>query len=191
MPNYHRVFQPGGTFFFTVVTASRSQWLCSENARALLRTVLLECKERWPFDIDAIVLLPDHLHAIWRLPDSDSDYSRRWAWIKRTFSAHWLRDGGPEQLLTESKQRQRRRGVWQPRFWEHTIRDQKDYSAHLDYIHYNPVKHGLALCPHGWPHSSFHRWVQRDGYALDWQCCCGERKPMCPDFTALPTSDME
>jgi putative transposase len=191
MPNYRRVLRPGGTFFFTVVTFGRSPFLCTEHARAFFRNAIEACRGRWPFEIDAFVLLPDHTHSIWTLPDGDCDYSKRWAWIKREFSSTWLASGGTELAPSEGQLRQRRRGVWQPRFWEHTIRDDADLANHFDYIHFNPVKHGLARCPHGWNYSSFHRHVAMGNYDQNWQCCCDGRSPAAPDFADLPLDQME
>ena len=191
MPNYRRVLRPDGTYFFTLVTFNRSPILCTELARPLLRQAIEQCRSRWSFDIEAFVLLPDHTHSIWTLPEGDADYSKRWAWIKREFSSLWLAAGGAEAAARVGQIRQRRRGVWQPRFWEHTIRDGDDLRKHLDYVHYNPLKHELAACAHDWPYSSFHRHVTQKNYAIDWQCRCGGSAPVAPDFRQLPVDDME
>lgn len=175
MPEYRRAYAPGGTFFFTAITYERSPFLCDQRARRLLRGVLLDTQRRWPFTIDAIVLLPDHLHTIWTLPDEDADFSRRWGYLKKEFTKAWLADNGAEGLVSVSRQKNRRRGVWQRRFWEHAIRDEGDFERHCDYIHFNPVKHGHASCPHAWPFSSFCRWVGRGVYGNDWQCTCDGR----------------
>jgi len=175
MPEYRRAFAPGGTFFFTVITYERSPFLCDQPARQLLRGVLRETQRRWPFTIEAIVLLPDHLHTIWTLPDEDADFSRRWAYLKKEFTKVWLAGSGIEGSVSASGRRNRRRGVWQRRFWEHTIRDERDFQRHCDYIHFNPVKHGHASCPHSWPFSSFSRWVERGVYGEDWRCSCDGR----------------
>jgi len=165
MPDYRRWFVPGGTYFFTVVTYDRSPFLCEPAARDYLRTTLHECRQRWPFTNVAFVLLPDHLHALWSLPADDANYSRRWAWVKREFSRRWLANSAVHQA---GNLRQRRRTVWQPRFWEHTIRDEQDFTNHLDYIHFNPVKHGQAASPREWPYSSFSRFVKLGWYDADW-----------------------
>lgn len=191
MPNYRRAFAPGGTFFFTQVTFNRSPFLLGDLAREALHAAIAECQERWPFELDAIVLLPDHLHAMWTLPSGDSDYSRRWGWLKKTFTQRYLRAGGTESPVSPGKRRDGRRGIWQAKFWEHTIRDPDDLNKHLDYIHYNPVKHGYVRCPHAWPYSSFRRWVRRDVYAPDWQCVCGTAAPTPPSFDGLPVDEME
>ncbi len=118
----------------------------------------------------AVVLLPNHLHMIWEMPEGDTDYSRRIAILKKRFTRVYLQQSGSEAVVSHGQQRHRRRGVWQPRFWEHTIRDAKDFRLHLDYIHGNPVKHGLVLRPVDWPWSSFHRYVSEGLYEPDW---CG------------------
>ena len=187
MATYRRAIIQGGTLFFTLVTAGRKPIFCDPFARQALRGALLGCKARWPFRCDAIVLMPDHFHTIWTLPPGDTDYSRRWAWIKREFTCAWLGAGGAEEARTPGMRRGRRRGVLQPRFWEHVIRDERDFARHLDYIHYNPVKHGLVRCPHDWPHSSFHRWVARALYVGSWCCGCrGGAVP--PDFGGIGTA---
>ena len=170
MPNYRRAYVPGGTFFFTVVTARRARFLCEPSARQLLRSCLRQARQRRSFTIEAAVLLPDHLHMIWTLPNGDTDFSTRWADIKGNFTRHWLRLGGREQDITKSQAGERRRGVWQRRFMEHCIRDEDDLIAHVEYIHYNPVKHGLVARPCDWPWSSFHRYVKVGVYAHDWGC---------------------
>jgi putative transposase len=187
VPSYRRAHVPGGRFFFTLVTAMRRPLLCTENARPILRTVIREAMTRWPFRWDAIVVLPDHLHAIWTLPSGDEDYSRRWGWIKKEFTKAWLASGGSEIDVSDSKHKDRRHGVWQRRFWEHTIRDDLDFERHCDYIHYNPVKHGLARCPRDWRDSSFARFVAAGDYSPDWGCCGHPAT----DFSDLDQTAME
>jgi putative transposase len=191
MLEYRRAFAPGGTFFFTVVTYDRAPILCTPLARDILRGAIARTRERRPFTLDAIVLLPDHLHAICTLPEDDADFSTRWAMIKREFSANWLAAGGHEGATAAPDLHDRRRGVWQRRFWEHTIRDERDFERHIDYIHYNPVKHGLVPCPHAWQHSSFERWVRERAYDADWQCACNGRSAKAPSFDDLDTTAME
>ncbi|HEX8203955.1 MAG TPA: transposase, partial [Isosphaeraceae bacterium] len=135
MPNFRRDYVPGGMYFFTVVTDHRAPFLCQELARRILGTVLRECRERWPFQIEAIVLLPEHLHTILTLPVGDARYSTRWGWIKKEFTSRWLAAGCVEQPRTEGRRRDGRRGVLQPKFWEHTLRDERDFERHFDYIH--------------------------------------------------------
>ena len=168
MPNYRRAWVSGGTFFFTLVTYRRQPLFARALARRLLGRILRQSSARRPVQTDAIVLLPDHLHAIWSLPPEDSDYSKRWAWIKREFTRLWLAGGGTEGAPSRGKQQERRRGVWQPRFWEHTIEDERDFERHFDYIHYNPVKHGLVSRVRDWPWSTFHRWVRAGVYPVEW-----------------------
>jgi putative transposase len=112
------------------------------------------------------------------LPNEDAAYSVRWAWIKKEFTQRWLARGGVERRISDARRARGRRGVWQPRFWEHTIRDEKDFEAHLHYIHYNPVKHGLVEAPKQWAHSSLHRWVRAGIYPPDW-CCTPGVVPQC------------
>jgi len=166
--DYRRYFVPGGTYFFTLVTAARAPLFWDEAARTLLGDMMREVRTDAPFKTFAIVLLPDHLHVVWTLPSGDSNYPDRWKAIKAKFSHRWLGQGGREQRVSRGYRRQRRRGVWQPRFMEHTIRDEADLHAHADYIHYNPVKHGLVASPKDWPWSSFHRLVASGDYPLDW-----------------------
>jgi putative transposase len=189
MSDYRRLYKPGGTFFFTLVTENRAPILVEPTARRLLREAFAECRRLQPFDILAIVLLPDHLHTIWRLPDDDDDFSTRWARIKAHFTHALLPAGGAEQRRSVSQRRHRNRGVWQRRFWEHAIRDQDDLNAHFNYIHYNPIKHGLAKCAHEWPYSSFHRFVRDSAYPPHWQCHCDGRTPEPLNF--LPLGDVE
>ena len=115
-----------------------------------------------------VVLLPDHLHLLWRLPPGDDDYSNRISWIKEDFTHSWLAASGHECAVSPAKKRARRRGVWQVKFWEHIIRDAQDFKQHLDYIHLNPVKHGLVERPKDWPWSTFREWVAAGEYELDW-----------------------
>jgi putative transposase len=177
MSSYIRSRLAGGTFFFTLVTAGRNTFLCTESAREILRETISKCQARWPMIIDAFVLLPDHLHSIWTLPKGDSEYSRRWGWIKKEFTKRWIKVSQERYRVTEGQSRERRRGVWQSRFWEHTIRDERDFERYFHYIHYNPVKHGLVRCPHEWPWSSFNRWVEEGAYTRQWACSCRDEVP--------------
>jgi REP-associated tyrosine transposase len=168
MSNYRRYFVAGGTYFFTVVTQGRATLFDDAAARQLLGSMFRRCLLRWPMRVLAIVVLPDHLHCLWVLPRGDSDYSARWRWLKGEFTRQWLAQGGTEQPCRGGRLRERRRGVWQRRFWEHTIRDEADLERHADYIHYNPVRHQLVGSPRDWPWSSFHRWVRLGHYPPDW-----------------------
>lgn len=170
MSHYRRCYLSGGSFFLTTVTERRRPILCTDLARACLRAAILDCQRQHPFRLDAIVLIPDHFHAIFTLPPDDTDYPKRMGLIKKRFTQCWLAAGGAEQSRSASRRRYRRRGVWQRRFMEHTLRDQRDYTNHLNYLHFNPVKHGHAVCPRDWPYSSFHRWVNLGVYTPDWGC---------------------
>lgn len=127
-----------------------------------------EVHQRWPFQIDAIVLLPDHLHAVWTLPPGDVDFSTRWNQIKGRFSKTWLAAWGVEATPGTRRSSRRERGVWQRRFFEHCCRDEADYRRCVDYVHINPLKHGLVDRVRDWPWSSFHRYVKLGEYARDW-----------------------
>jgi putative transposase len=167
MADYRRARVAGGTYF---VAHSRARIFDDAFARRLLGEKFRVCQRDRPFEINAIVLLPEHLHAIWTLPSGDADYFGRWAWIKKEFTKDWLAAGGEEQTVSPARQARGDRGVWQPRYWEHSITDEHDFDRHFDYIHYNPVKHGHARCPADWPDSSFQRWVDYGVYAPDWGC---------------------
>ncbi|RPI21501.1 MAG: transposase [Acidobacteria bacterium] len=161
MPYYRRRRSAGGTFFFTVVSWQRRPWLCEEISRTVLRESIERVRRDLPFEIDAWVLLPEHLHCLWTLPENDDDYPTRWKEIKK----HVTRDVRMRPLLPWviedpglSRRRKREARVWQRRSWEHEIRDEHDFSNHLAYIHFNPVKHGLCSDPSAWPYSSYHRY---------------------------------
>lgn len=162
MPDYRRAKLDGGTFFFTVTLADRSSELLIRQIDRLRRIYAL-VQQRRPFETVAICILPDHLHAIWSLPPDDSDFARRWNLIKSGFSR-----GLPAEPRSSSKLAKREKGIWQRRYWEHAIRDDADLARHVDYIHFNPVKHGLVRRVSDWPHSSFHRYVRRGDLPPDW-----------------------
>jgi putative transposase len=186
MPNYRRMRRQGGTFFLTLVTEHRAPLFRAESARALLRRAIENCRRLYPFPVDAIVLLPEHLHLLMTLPPDDTNYPLRLSLIKAGFTRAYLAAGGTEQARSASRQRQRTRGVWLKRYWEHTIREQEDPNRHYDYICYNPVKHKHATCPHAWPHSSFHRLVAEERYRAEWCCQCeGEAFEEPPEFQAI------
>ncbi|HUT13916.1 MAG TPA: transposase [Thermoguttaceae bacterium] len=187
MPDFRRYFVRGGTYFFTVVSAGRAPLFQSGQARTLLGQVMREQREQAPFETLAIVLMPDHLHALWTLPEGDDDYPNRWKAIKAKFTSRWLEAGGGEQPVSDGYRHQRRRGIWQPRFFEHTIRDEEDLHNHADYIHYNPVKHGWVRCPKHWAWSSFHRFAARGHYPENWGCL--DQPP--PDFGSLDEGLLE
>jgi putative transposase len=177
MPEYRRAILEGGTFFLTVVTDLRRPLLATDNARRLLRAALEATQRGRPFTIDAIVVLPDHFHCIWTLPPGDHDFSTRMRLVKGRFTHAFLAAGGRETLSSPSRPRREERSVWQRRFWEHTLRNDAEFQRLCNYIHYNPVKHGHASCPHAWPYSSFQRFVAEERYEASWQCICEGHRP--------------
>jgi putative transposase len=162
MVGYRRNRVPGGTFFFTVVLEDRRSSLLVEKIAPLRHAFRVTRAER-PFKVDAIVILPDHLHAIITLPEGDLDYSGRWRKVKSMFTRQVVAAGVPV-----ARNRRGEYALWQRRFWEHTIRDESDFARHVDYIHYNPVKHGLVSRVSDWPHLSFHRYVKSGVLPEDW-----------------------
>jgi len=169
VPKYRRNYD-GDCFFFTVVTRERMDVFDRAENRRFLSDAIDAARQRWPWEMTAIVLLPDHIHMLWRMKLSDTNYSRRISHIKRLFTRAYLAAGGKEMDVPEGQERKRHRGVWQRKFWEHTIRDARDFQMHMDYIHVNPVKHGFVERPADWPWSSFHRYVREEWYEPDW---CG------------------
>jgi putative transposase len=162
MPQYRRAKLEGSVFFFTVVLAERpSDLLLNEIER--FRRIYRVVEQQRPFETIAICVLPDHLHALWALPEGDADFSTRWSLIKSGFSR-----GLDSKQRSPSKVRKREKGIWQRRYWEHAIRDDMDFERHVDYIHFNPVKHGYVSRVLDWPHSSFHRYVKRELLPADW-----------------------
>jgi len=164
MPNYRRAWVPGGTWFFTVnLLRRRGNDLLVRHVDAL-REVVAAVKRRHPFTIQAFVVLPDHLHCVLELPHGDADFALRWRLIKSDFSKRIART----EARSASRAARGERGIWQRRFWEHCIRDEPDFAAHVNYVHINPFKHGLVDRVVDWPHSTFHRWVERGAYPTDW-----------------------
>jgi putative transposase len=161
--NYRRSRVPGATFFFTVTLADRRASTLTDCIGAL-RSAYRIVGRSLPFETIAICVLPDHLHALWQLPPGDADYSVRWSWIKSSFS----RSLSASPQRSASKSAKRERGIWQRRFWEHEIRDENDLERHVEYIHYNPVKHGLVSRVAEWPYSSSHRYVRSGRLDADW-----------------------
>jgi len=160
---YRRARVEGGTYFFTVNLGDRNTDLLVRHIDGL-RAAINRVKSRHPFSLIAMVALPEHLHAIWRLPPGDADYSTRWSLIKAGFSRTLERS----EVIRGSRHRKRERGIWQRRYWEHCIRDGLDLSRHVDYIHFNPVKHGLVTRAADWPHSTLHEYIARGLMAPDW-----------------------
>ncbi|WP_089724712.1 REP-associated tyrosine transposase [Candidatus Thiosymbion oneisti] len=163
---YRRAFIPGGSFFFTLVTEKRCPLFDNEHNVDVPRQAFRNVKEKRPFDIEAIVIMPDHLHSIWTLPPENADFSTRWRLIKTWFGKHCSADlrVNPDQ----ARQNKNQQAVWQHRFWEHALRDETDFTRHLEYIHYNPVKHGYVGAPKDWQYSSFHRYVRAGTYPAAW-----------------------
>ncbi|MEH6739240.1 MAG: transposase [Sulfitobacter sp.] len=155
MSRYRRMYVPGGTYFFTVNLADRGSDLLIREID-LLRSAYRSVIAEHPVICEAMVILPDHLHAVWTLPEGDANFSIRWKKIKSTFSRHCQTEGNPNV----SKAQKGERGIWQRRFWEHYIRDEADFAAHINYCHWNPVKHGLVEQAIDWPYSTVHRAME-------------------------------
>jgi len=162
---YRRADVKGGTYFFTVNLAERHRCLLVEHVD-VLREAVRVVKQRHPFHIDAFVVLPDHLHAIWTLPEGDANFATRWMLIKAGFS----RRMGQGERRNASRNAKGERGIWQRRYWEHLIRDEDDYQRHVDYVHFNPVKHGYVERAADWAHSSIHRYIAAGTIGRDWGC---------------------
>lgn len=172
MPEYRRSDVAGGTYFFTLVTHQRKPLLLHPPVCAALREAIEYVRASRPFTVKAWVLLPDHLHCIWTLPAGEADFSKRWGVIKQRVSSRCRAQIVAEGLST-SKQRRHEAGLWQRRYWEHSIRNEDDYRRHMDYIHWNPVKHGLVTQAGEWPYSTFHRHVRGGLYPADWGVAAG------------------
>jgi putative transposase len=167
MANYQRIKIEGATYFFTVNLLERQSNTLLVQKIDTLREVVRKVKAKYPFHIDAWVVLPEHLHAMWTLPADDCNYSLRWRLIKNGFS----RALPKIEHCSPIRQAAGERGIWQRHFLEHCIRDEADYQHHLDYIHINPLKHGLVSNVKDWPYSSFHRYVADGTYSINW---CGD-----------------
>ena len=163
MPDYHRNRVPGGTYFFTVNLLERNSYLLTDRIEAL-REAVRKVRRARAFHIDSWVVLPEHIHCIWTLPEGDSDYSGRWRAIKIAFA----KSVPKTERRSAVRSAKGERGIWQRRFWEHTIRDERDYASHMDYVHFNPVKHAHVERVKDWPYSSFHRLVEAGVYPGDW-----------------------
>jgi putative transposase len=164
MTEYRRAYAPGASWFFTANLAERNNNDLLLRRIDDLRGAFRYVKQKHPFRLDAVVVLPDHLHCIWTLPPGDTNFSMRWNLLKGRFS----RSIDKGERVSQSRQKRRERGLWQRRFWEHLLRDQADFNQHIDYIHWNPVKHGWVEHVADWPHSSFHDYVARGVYAENW-----------------------
>jgi putative transposase len=168
MSDYRRWRLPGGVFFFTLVTHERRPILTTPLALRHLRFAFRDVRRRMPFDTLAFAVLPDHLHAVWAMPPSDVDFDRRWSRFKSVFTLRYLAAGGTEGFRSASRTDRRERAVWQRRYWEHCCRDEAAVKACVDYVHWNPVKHGHAARPLDWPWSTFRRWVKIGEYPPHW-----------------------
>ena len=164
MTEYRRCYIPGSTGFFTVSLAERRDNDLLVERIDLLREAFRYVKRRRPFRMEAVVIMPDHLHCIWTLPPGDADYSMRWSLLK----SHFSRALPTGERVSQSRMKRRERGIWQRRFWAHLLTGQDDFNAHFDYVHWNPIKHGWAQRVSDWPHSSFHRFVALSVYSINW-----------------------
>jgi putative transposase len=163
---YRRAFVSGGSFFFKLVTEKRRPLFASAEAVDVLRSAFRSVRSTRPFALDAIVVLPDHLHCIWTLPPGDADFSTRWRLVKIGFTKHC--DPALRPAPSGVQTRRQEQELWQHRYWEHMLRDEADFDRHVEYIHYNPVKHGYVASPLEWPHSSFLRNIEAGIYEADW-----------------------
>ncbi len=165
---YRRIWLLGGCYAFTVVTFRRSPWLCQDVARAALREAIVHVRKRYPFTIEAMVLLPDHLHCVWTMPEGDSDYATRWRLIKTYVTRKCVDRLELPVKISKSRYKRGERNLWHRRYWEHCIRDDRDFTNQCNYIHNNPVKHGYCAMPKDWEYSSFHRFVSEGKYPKNW-----------------------
>ena len=163
MSDYRRLWVPGGTYAFTVNLADRSRRLLAERFGDL-HAATCAVHRTHPFEVVAWVVMPNHLHAVWTLPEGDSDFAVRWMLIKQSFARAMPAD----ERVSASRQRRGERGIWQRRYWERLVRNERDLRNCIDYIHFNPVKHRLVACVADWPHSSFHRFVADGRLSPDW-----------------------
>ena len=177
---YRRANVPGASYFFTVVIHERRPIFNDPGTISLFEAGLDRIKARHPFHVDALVILPDHIHTIWTLPEGDSDFSTRWRLVKEAFTKPFVRAIGPLPR-NASRCSKCEQSIWQSRFWEHVIRDEADFAAHVDYIHFNPVRHGLAKAARDWPYSSFSAWVERGVYEPHWG---SDEMPPLPEWAA-------
>lgn len=168
MPNYRRANAGGGCYFFTVNTLHRQSFLVDGDVRTALRGAIESVRLTLPFTIDAWVLLPDHLHCLWTLPEGDADFATRWRFIKTRVTQRCGARLARYEYMTARRKEKRQNSLWQNRYWEHQIRDENDFARHVDYVHWNPVKHGQVTRVADWPYSSFHRYVQAGVYPQDW-----------------------
>ena len=164
MSNYRRDFTKGGLYFFTIVLQDRTKYYLTDYINEF-RSAYKQTCEHYPFETVAICILPDHIHLLMQLPENDDNYAIRIAYLKTQFTRQLPKEC---RQFNKNRQKYRESGIWQRRFWEHLIRDDKDLTNHLDYIYYNPVKHGYVEVVKNWPYSSFHRDVKAEIYPEDW-----------------------
>ena len=164
---YRRVVEAGASYFFTLVTHERAPLFAEPGRVELWRTAIAKLQAKRPFKIEAEVILPDHLHLLWTMPAGDGDYATRIRLAKTAFTKS-LGLGDGRTAVRKSRIQKGEREIWQRRYWEHMIRDDRDFQVRLDYIHYNPVKHGLVERPGDWPHSTFQAWVENGVYDPWW-----------------------
>ena len=167
MPEYRRHYHKGGSYFFTVVTHQRQKILLNEDMRSALRSSIQEVQQTLSFKVDAWVLLPDHLHCIWTLPEGDDNYSLRWLRIKQGVSKRCNHYFDPKKQSASRKSRHEST-IWQRRFWEHHIRHVQDFERCMNYVHINPLQHGYVKQVCDYPYSTFHRYVKMGVYDKDW-----------------------
>ncbi|HED32800.1 MAG TPA: transposase [Gammaproteobacteria bacterium] len=167
---YRRSDITGATYFFTVNLENRKNTLLVDEFH-LLRDVINKVKKRYPFRLDAMVVLPEHLHALLTLPPGDNDFAGRWTLIKSGFS----RQLPKQEPVNKSRKCKGERGIWQRRYWEHLIRDDNDFEHHVNYIHYNPVKHGYVKQPVDWKYSTIHQFIEKGLLDKNWSCCPDEK----------------
>jgi putative transposase len=167
MSDYRRWYQPGGNYFLTLVTHQRKKLLVGDPIVNLLRESVQSVATDLPFEAVAGVVLPDHIHVIWRLPSGDTNYSKRIGLLKVRFTRR-VREMGHQGRIAALLNERGEATVWQRRFWEHTIHEEGEFEACMDYIHFNPVRHGYVRTPGEWPHSTFSKWVNRGVYPANW-----------------------
>ncbi len=162
MVHYRRSFIKGASYFFTLTLNDRTKTYLTDYINDLKAAMQIVKKTR-PYHTQALVILPEHLHAIWKLPENDSDYATRWRLIKRTFTKMLKKHGLPLKNNDRGAC-----NIWQSRYWEHTIRDERDLENHINYIHFNPVKHHYVTCAKDWPYSTFHEYVRQGILDENW-----------------------
>lgn len=185
MSEYRRFYQKEGIVFLTIVTYNRQPIFNNSHNIDLLRKAIATVKSEMPFEILGAVILPDHLHFLCQLPPNDADYSKRVGRLKVLFTKSFKQENNVIQEVPRSRIKHRESNIWQRRFWEHNIRNEQDFEQHLNYIHYNPVKHHLVSCPHFWQYSSFNLWVKKGVYSSQWACICDQNKAKIPDFSSI------